>query len=791
VTPEIYVIDKKGDINNITYGTLHRYSIPVFYRAGRGRVLGLSTGYRIDRDVSEQQVLYIKRRGEQGDAGENKLYSKRYREPSARILRIKPNPQYDPDVDVRKDFIAFSSHGSRKRRRLDEGHHLSSDEESHNYRSIGGKAKAPNTIDEDLDIKSESSDSDGYAFHELTDSNKQQRIHLSREVESRPSDVDAWIALIDHQGSYMDGDSSTKESLTYAEKRSLADLKISVYEKALEKVHDREGKERLLLGLMEEGSSIWETRKLATKWRSLLQEYPSFIGLWVKYLDFQQTNFLDFTYEKCRSSFVDCLRMLSSDRNYSGEIEGIQVYVLLRLTLFMREAGFTEHATAIWQAVLELNFFRPEGASNDPIALRTSFEEFWESEVARVGEENAKGWRNATDDPVESTTDVSTKSLDDSDIFRSWTECEADRTIRSRQPARTLDDVEEDDPYRVILFSDIEDFLILFNAPKSRKFLIHAFLTFCDLPPYQTDDVESHAHWRDPFVRNDFLSQRGDSEAGWFPKDSRQSARGLLVADSHNVDAEEVLDGARRSPLLYPMQSFAPSADTLFADRQSWFRTFTPWGELFPGNTGPVDLDWICRALKALVDIEETDDSLAVYFLGFEWANDAKRARKSAKALLKKRPLSLLLYNAYALIEERSGNSAAADKVWSTATAMINSFEKDSIDGSILLWRTWIWEMLAKTDISKALRLLLAIPTGSVDLERNDGTDTGDGQLNATELLRARRVRFPTTILKFTDKTAVPHVRTGARIFTAALAARCLLYRVSRYPGVPLSRMRH
>jgi hypothetical protein len=75
-TSEIYVIDKKGDENNVVFGTLHRYSIPAFFRAGQGRVLGLSTDYRIDRDVSEQQVLYVKNRNDHGDQGKNKFYSK-------------------------------------------------------------------------------------------------------------------------------------------------------------------------------------------------------------------------------------------------------------------------------------------------------------------------------------------------------------------------------------------------------------------------------------------------------------------------------------------------------------------------------------------------------------------------------------------------------------------------------------------------------------------------------------------------------------------------------------------
>ena len=62
----------------------------------------------------------------------------------------------------------------------------------------------------------------------------------------------------------------------------------------------------------------------------------------------------------------------------------------------------------------------------------------------------------------------------------------------------------EDDPFRVILFSDIED--TIYPLPKDsenlRESLIDAFLRFCRLPPV----TSKHSDWNsDTFVRGEML----------------------------------------------------------------------------------------------------------------------------------------------------------------------------------------------------------------------------------------------------------------------------------------------
>jgi hypothetical protein len=51
-----YFVDKRGDVRNITYGGLHQGDVPKFHRAGRGKVLGLSSIWNIQRGSGNKQV---------------------------------------------------------------------------------------------------------------------------------------------------------------------------------------------------------------------------------------------------------------------------------------------------------------------------------------------------------------------------------------------------------------------------------------------------------------------------------------------------------------------------------------------------------------------------------------------------------------------------------------------------------------------------------------------------------------------------------------------------------------
>ncbi|KAK5277766.1 hypothetical protein LTR16_009374, partial [Cryomyces antarcticus] len=112
---------------------------------------------------------------------------------------------------------------------------------------------------------------------------------LSRRTKEEPRNVEAWLDLIDHQ------DAMAQSNSTNAEIRNISDIKLSIYEQALKTVEKKHHERiRLLLGMMGEGSKVWESKKLSSRWREILHDNSDCADLWIKYIDFAQADFLDF-----------------------------------------------------------------------------------------------------------------------------------------------------------------------------------------------------------------------------------------------------------------------------------------------------------------------------------------------------------------------------------------------------------------------------------------------------------------------------------------------------------------
>ncbi|KAI9838110.1 MAG: hypothetical protein M1819_006266 [Sarea resinae] len=765
--PDVYVIDTRGDPNNLTYGTVHRYSIPAYLRSGAGGVMGLPKGRKIDRAHSSEKSIVVNSAVGLSSIKRERYAFARNERKQIKKLRIRPEFMDDASFGPAQDFVSLRPLQGKKRKRarsLGLSSESSSEmEESSHYRSIEGKAKAKDRpVDRDLEYGSESSASDYDLGRDLKmdENTRRQGIELSRMVEAQPNNAEAWLAFVEHQDKLLgNGEGPERRKTTQAERRSTADIKLSIYEKALASLGRMdEGREALLLGMMEEGSQLWDSKKIAAKWRNVLQENPSYLNLWTKYLDFQQTNFVTFRYEDCRNVFMDCLALLKSANSRArrgaqtvAHLDRIVIYVLLRLTLFTRESGFPEQAIAIWQGLLELNYFMPDrytsipeilnGSSDDAAAL-AAFETFWESEVPRIGEDGAESWSvyfSKGGSAPEAKTDHSRSALNGSNLLDEWARQERELSLRSREPARTIDEVEEDDPYRVILFSDIRDTLVYFADETSRSSLIEAFLLFCRLPPMSFEVNEWVMDWwNDSFTRNEVLEQCDTFASQWFSdKYSQQKSLPWL----EGIESEyEHYDNSKET-LRFPMHHFIPCTEALFGTDGNSFATFQSWDEMFPNDSGPVRLGWLKRALEGLVTVQPQLYRLAEYLLAFEATNFPHNARKLAKRLLKKHPSSLRLYNAYALLEIRAGNSSQANNVFCTAVNMSKTLSETNQQDTLLLWRTWIRQLLEAGEEVKAFRLLLSIAEDEVKVP-GDTNERDTFIPHPTAVLKAKQTLY-------------------------------------------------
>ncbi|KAE8451962.1 hypothetical protein EG329_002126 [Mollisiaceae sp. DMI_Dod_QoI] len=662
--PDIFIVDRKGDVKNLVYGSIHRYSVPPFHRYGAGYVLGASPDLKIDRDLDDGKEVVLRSWKASKSSRREKYVFARVEKEKPRLLRLRPEVVAEVHHDAYADFVPLQSTRGRKRKRGENGEGESSDSEqdARDYRSIYGKGKGhdqPEDPDLQYVTESDSSGSDAGRAIKLDTSIRERNVKLSRKVDEFPHDIDAWLELIDHQDELIRA-GDDRRRVTTAEITSTADIKIHMYEKALEKTRSLKNRERLLQGLMTEGAKIWELKVQANRWEQIAKENIDSLLLWTSYLNFKQSTFSTFRYEEIKELYINRIKLLLATINKSGtdstdSLYQQILYVLLRFTLFVRESGYSELSVAIWQSLLELNLCAPNQQLSNEESSKL-FQQFWESEVPRLGEDGALGWRQYVDnedssdvpDPITDEADV---SLQRSNIFKAWATAERQRSKFSRMPARTMDEVVEDDPFRVILFSDIEDLLILLPF-KLHTSCIDAFLLFCRSPSMVSEDHESRRWSMDQLVRNNPLD--------W------DSAK--LQQELYTKEQDYGEDTGLNPSFKVMLPSLRASPESLCAGSPSL--QMTSWQNQYAGDNGPVPYLFLRNALKQLTQANFTED-LAYYHMAFEYVNEPETIKKVAKGLLKQHPSSLKLYNMYALIEWSRGNKEVAKAVFSAALGLI------------------------------------------------------------------------------------------------------------------------
>ena len=758
---KLFAVDRVGDPDNLTFGALHRYATPSYFRLGAGNVLGSSQEQRIDRSLSNEKGLILSYR-EHGLSVRGKRPS--LWNPSGgsiRELKIRPQANPLPDVDATVDFVSLSAARRTKRRRGNDGSSLNSEssslEDSDHYRSIEGKAKSHyKPTDHDLMFNDDASSADDQVERSVSidESAQDRRVELSRRTEADPGNYRAWLDLINNQDDILKvSRTSKRRGLTNAERRANADIKLSMYQKALEKVTDLEGRENLVLGMIDQAAQVWTSEKLSSQSKSLLQDNPGFLRLWTKYLDFKQTNSTAFKYEEVQTVYFECLEFLSRVQQddvksiaEKEQIYEIQLYILLRMTLFLRESGFSELAVAAWQAVLEYVFFKPahlyskehkRGGWLHQTTLSV-FEEFWDSEVPRIGENNSEGWAtyiHKQGDAPQPKTGESRPIGIVKNLWQSWLLAERRQGLLARKPARTIDDVEENDPYRVILFSDIQPFLIDCPSQISQKALLDAFLAFCYLPTLEIEGSAMKSRlWReDRFLRNESLYSPGSLLPIWRIQNPKPQ---LLTSDDVDDQDPSLDTSSRTNALNFPASVYQLSSDSLFSLKGSWFSPFDAWETEYSEDQGPLEKSWVFQVVKTLVLAGVGGDNLAELLLALELRLSPDTVRKTSKTLLKRQPSNLRLYNAYALVEYRLGNPGKAETV---IVSSINMGKiSNELSDTLLLWHTWIWELLSAGRPQDALKRLLQYGNDEVQLNPSEREDQS---AKPALILRAEKVR--------------------------------------------------
>ncbi|ORY13400.1 NRDE-2, necessary for RNA interference-domain-containing protein [Clohesyomyces aquaticus] len=684
-----YFVDRKGDPANLKYGSLDQRRVPQYRRYGGGYVLGIAGDRKIDRDLTTEKAMVLtpltssRRR-------ERVLTSKHaFKDDSrpTRFVKVKVDSEANQG-----DALDYMSLTGTKKRKISVSSRLPASRTEAEYRST--EHQSDSEAPSDPDAEYESSPDENGIHPEIIKKNSD----LTQKTRQDPTNIQVWLDLADHQEAMMSlGRTDPSTRLSVSDLRHLSDIKISIYEEGLMKAgSSHESQLQLQTLLMTEAAKYWARDKLAKKWEEMMGQYSYSAELWTKYLDFVQTSFVSFKYEYCRKAYNKCLKILQSSKTIVA-LEDL-LYIIIRVTSMIQQAGYQELSMAIWQALLEFHLMQPRSVSDDESRL-SQFEEFWESEVARIGENNALGWRNSDiyGDPYVSNLRYTKSSAPNFETFATQ---EAESIEKLKYAGRTTDDVGEDDPFHTILYSDIEDYLPCLPCDTPPVLLVNAFLCFCQLPPLPRVRSDLQARWLDPFL------QRSSLHASKTPNED-------ATPFSQNLDRFRDCS----------VSSCQPSVDLLLDQGAcKVFETFEH-----------TDAAFIQRALKLLATDTGSDEALGEYLLAFELKYFPSEVLKTAKRLLRARPTSFRLYNAYGLVESTLGNSKRADEVFRIALSMNKASTQFTAPGSLQLFHSWVWEALDREGKSVALWRLIS-PQGVLE----ESSTAKNQQPDQSALLRAR-----------------------------------------------------
>lgn len=714
----LFVTDKQGDSLIVRYGSNERSKIPAYRRCGAGRVMGATGRLRLIYDGPKQLFSLGGKLGDGPSAFRDRNILANASRKKAQVFKLRSTPGQD-QTELNEDWYDYiPMSDSRKRKRVSAEPGDISGDDGPDYRSIQGKAKPRDFVDSDLESAG-TSDSETEPMVDLSDPARQRSIELSRRVKDHPEDVDAWLDLVDLQDSLLRLDELTRREKSDDEAKGLASIRVSLLEEALPHAPDKQARERLLLRLMREGSRVWSAKTLTRRWSEVSHEDDSF-ALWKAHLNHKLSSMATFTYDELKRLHFERLRLL---RKRLGDNEKVAtntfaladicnelVYVFLRTTRFIHDAGYSELAVAAWQAILELTFARPRDASDlEAEDLMSSFGDFWESEVPRIGEDGAKGWAHFAEaeemaDLPESKTDPPSATPGTRDVYKAWAALETHRSTSARLPARTLDEGTDDDPFRVVMFSDLKS-LIFYLPPEAlesmKEPLLDAFLLFNQCPPAsKVPSAGIQEALSDPFINGNMVAIED-------------------LTKKHN-DSEEI--GRRAPRFMHLNRQMTLSMDVLFAGEE-WFS--------YVEHTSSPDFGLVLKVTTQLV-LNFGLESVGEYSLALSWKKDPATVKKAAKAFLRRYPSNTRLYNAYALAEWRQGNTEVAKKVLLSATSQDLSQKQ-------LLWNTFAWLELETGNKQKALAFCV-----SSTEDRSDQSIVGrsldtDDTISPGQLLKTRQ----------------------------------------------------
>ncbi|KAF8898878.1 NRDE-2, necessary for RNA interference-domain-containing protein [Infundibulicybe gibba] len=631
-----FYIDQRGDPLNITYGGLHSGDVPKYRIFGGGRrILGLSAAW---------VALHRSGKGvEVGHAGRRKMTS--LTDSSTRALLALPpkrsilqagNGYKHEEVD------GFLPLPSRRGGRNPED----------TYRSIATKINdSSDESSSESDIAPGSEDSDENDDQSQLPAHQTTSKLLEQELSANPTSVTTWLSLLSHN-------LSTIPIASKNATKARSEISCSILSRAIAASPQNAASKVLRLKYLKSGEEIWHESKLRAEWDVAFK--AGGIDIWMEWLEWRIRKG-NTGLEGILEDAAKVLQVLGSD----DESEVGRVRVLWRVAVALHSAGYTERATAMFQAQAELTFKLPQVLKGLSFHAQVDqLEEFWESEVPRIGEVGAKGWSawvasgRADEATQPQPADPPQKSLPNSDPYTIWAlnELHADRT--ARLPARSKD--ESEDPYATILFSDIRTMLSSLRTQRAQHLFRLAWISFIGLHVPGFSASQDHDDWDDRWSHGHLCAPAFLDAL--FPNSVRQKH---IMADAIAgvvVGREKEYQDGFGPVRNWGRGVFGPFDAGIYPTNAKGKEVRGFWGR---ETLKTVDQELVKRIFKQLrLGREDFEwDGLA---LAFEFALNMKGALKLARTLLADSPDSPLHWGMHAQLERVRNNILDARKVYQT-----------------------------------------------------------------------------------------------------------------------------
>ena len=311
----------------------------------------------------------------------------------------------------------------------------------------------------------------------------------------------------------------------------------------------------------------------------------------------------------------------------------------------MREAGYSETSIASLQALLELDLFSPREIVNQlPLSSHDSydsildqFQEFWDAEVLRVGEEGAEGWyryvEKGNEGPVPESLyttkggDDVNAELDEDDPFGWWIQKEVGSSARRGcWPARIIDEVEEDDPYNVVLFTDIKRWMFIFSQEDVKGLLINYTLRFCGLPGAFETQKQQDRRANISTKLDTFLMGNEMLSGTWFWPEPDEAKERLITWEGMEPERP---GGLMNDAFKFHLSEGYPfTVDMLFGRRDGEW-VYPMQEVLGVVNGAAADVHMARRVTRTLIDRNSLPpheiEKLALFYWALEWRVDPPR----------------------------------------------------------------------------------------------------------------------------------------------------------------------